>query len=105
MKEELFRNYRELQSERLLLREITARDVSDIFEIYSDPEVMLYFDDRFAFQDLSEAEQMISGLSSLIPERPEKPARSVRERCRRIGLAKRGKCDIISLRHRKGGLP
>ena len=38
MKEELFRNYRELQSERLLLREITARDVSDIFEIYSDPE-------------------------------------------------------------------
>ena len=61
MKEELFRNYRELQSERLLLREITARDVSDVFEIYSDPEVMLYFDDRFAFQELSEAEQMISG--------------------------------------------
>ena len=56
MKEELFRNYRELQSERLLLREITARDVSDIFEIYSDPEVMLYFDDRFAFQELPKAE-------------------------------------------------
>ena len=66
MKEELFRNYRELQSERLLLREITARDVSDIFEIYSDPEVMLYFDDRFAFQDLSEAEQMISGYQNEI---------------------------------------
>ena len=66
MKEELFRNYRELQSERLLLREITARDVSDIFEIYSDLEVMLYFDDRFAFQDLSEAEQMISGYQNEI---------------------------------------
>ena len=66
MKEELFRNYRELQSERLLLREITARDVSDVFEIYSDPEVMLYFDDRFAFQDLSEAEQMISGYQNEI---------------------------------------
>ena len=66
MKEELFRDYRELQSQRLLLREITARDVSDIFEIYSDPEVMLYFDDRFAFQDLSEAEQMISGYQNEI---------------------------------------
>ena len=91
MKEELFRNYRELQSERLLLREITARDVSDIFEIYSDPEVMLYFDDRFAFQDLSEAEQMISGLSSLIPERPEKPARECPGKMPQDRLGKTGK--------------
>ena len=59
MKEELFLNYRELQSERLLLRKLADQDVSDIFEIYSDPEVMLYFDDRYAFKELSEAEQMI----------------------------------------------
>ena len=66
MKEELFRSYTELQSERLLLRNLTGRDVSDVFEIYSDPEVMLYFDDRYAFRELSEAEQMISGYHNAI---------------------------------------
>ena len=69
MKEELFLNYRELQSERLLLRKIDDPDVSDIFEIYSDPEVMLYFDDRYAFKELSEAEQMISGYHNAIHDK------------------------------------
>ncbi len=32
MKDELFEAYRELQSERLLLREITEQDVDDVFE-------------------------------------------------------------------------
>ena len=59
MKEELFLNYMELQSERLLLRKLSGQDVYDVFDIYSDPEVMLYFDDRYAFRELSEAEQMI----------------------------------------------
>lgn len=66
MKEELFLNYMELQSERLLLRKLTDQDVSDVFEIYSDPEVMLYFDDRYAFTEPSEAEQMISGYNQAI---------------------------------------
>ncbi len=66
MKEELFLNYMELQSERLLLRKLTGQDVSDVFEIYSDPEVMLYFDDRYAFTEPSEAEQMISGYNQAI---------------------------------------
>ena len=69
MKEELFLNYMELQSERLLLRNLTSQDVPDVFEIYSDPEVMLYFDDRYAFQELSEAEQMISGYNGAIHDK------------------------------------
>lgn len=69
MKEELFLNYRELQSERLLLRKLADQDVSDVFEIYSDPEVMLYFDDRYAFKELSEAEQMISGYHDAIHDK------------------------------------
>ncbi|MBR5938401.1 MAG: GNAT family N-acetyltransferase [Clostridiales bacterium] len=59
MKDELFEAYRELQSERLLLREITEQDVDDVFEIYSNKEVMLYFADRFPFEKISEAETMI----------------------------------------------
>ena len=69
MKEELFLNYMELQSERLLLRKLTDQDVSDVFEIYSDPEVMLYFDDRYAFTEPSEAEQMISGYHNAIHDK------------------------------------
>ena len=60
MKDELFLNYKEIESERLLLRPISPQDVNDIFEIYSNKEVMLYFDDRGAFEDVSEAEKMIS---------------------------------------------
>ncbi len=66
MKQELFVNYTELQSERLLLRKLTGQDVTDIFEIYSDPDVMMYFDDRYAFTALAEAEQMISGYNQAI---------------------------------------
>ena len=49
MKEELFTGFKELQSDRLLLRQITGQDAEDLFEIYSNKEVMLYFDDRNAF--------------------------------------------------------
>jgi len=66
MKEELFSNYGELQSDRLQLRKLTLRDTPDIFEIYSNQEVMLYFDDRFAFEDVAEAEQMITEYDSAI---------------------------------------
>ena len=40
MKEELFLNYMELQSERLLLRKLSGQDVYDVFDIYrySDPQ-------------------------------------------------------------------
>ena len=69
MKEELFLNYMELQSERLLLRKLSGQDVYDVFDIYSDPEVMLYFDDRYAFTELSEAEQMISGYNGAIHDK------------------------------------
>ena len=48
MKDELFVNYKTLESDRLLLKPITL-DTSDLFEIYSNKEVMLYFDDREAF--------------------------------------------------------
>ena len=58
MKDELFANYKTLESDRLLLRPITLDDTSDLFEIYSNKEVMLYFDDREAFKDISEAEKM-----------------------------------------------
>lgn len=60
MIKELFLNFKDLQSERLLLRKITGKDIPDIFEIYSNREVMLYFDDRYAFEDIAEAEQMVS---------------------------------------------
>ena len=66
MKEELFLNYKELRSERLLLRKLTNQDISDVFEIYSDPEVMLYFDDRYAFMDIAEAAQMINDYDNAI---------------------------------------
>ena len=60
MTDELFTNYRELESDRLLLRRIRKQDVNDIFEIYSNKEVMLYFADRFPFEKITEAETMIS---------------------------------------------
>ncbi len=66
MKKELFLNYGELQSERLLLRKITGQDLHDIFEIYSNREVMLYFDDRYAFESIDEAEKMINDYDSVL---------------------------------------
>ncbi len=57
----MFLEYRELQTERLLLRKITSQDVEDLYEIYSDPEVMRYFDDRYAFETMAEAEEMAAG--------------------------------------------
>ncbi len=59
MIDELFSNYRELESDRLLLRRITMQDLDDVFEIYSNKEVMLYFADRFPFEKSTEAETMI----------------------------------------------
>ena len=41
MKDELFANYKTLESDRLLLRPITLDDTSDLFEIYSNKEVGL----------------------------------------------------------------
>ena len=58
MKDELFANYKTLESDRLLLRPITLDDTSDLFEIYSNKEVMLYFADREVFKDISEAKKM-----------------------------------------------
>ncbi len=69
MKEELFSSYRPLQSERLLLRKITGQDIPDIFEIYSNREVMLYFDDRYAFESIAEAEQMVSGYDKALHDK------------------------------------
>ena len=59
MIDELFTNYHELESSRLLLRRITMQDLDDVFEIYSNKEVMLYFADRFPFEKSTEAETMI----------------------------------------------
>ena len=61
MKEELFTNFKELQSDRLVLRQINSQDAEALFEIYSNKEVMLYFDDRNAFENMSEAEEMAKG--------------------------------------------
>ena len=41
MKDELFANYKTLESDRLLLRPIILDDTSDLFEIYSNKEVGL----------------------------------------------------------------
>ena len=71
MKEELFANFKELQSDRLLLRQITSQDSEALFEIYSNKEVMLYFDDRGAFESLSEAEDMAKGYEDGIKNRAE----------------------------------
>lgn len=61
MKEELFANFKELESDRLVLRKITSQDAAELYEIYSNKEVMLYFDDRGAFESMSEAEEMAKG--------------------------------------------
>ena len=61
MKEELFENFKELESDRLMLRQITSQDASELYEIYSNKEVMLYFDDRGAFESMLEAEEMAKG--------------------------------------------
>lgn len=61
MKEELFANFKELESDRLVLRQITSQDAAELYEIYSNKEVMLYFDDRGAFESMLEAEEMAKG--------------------------------------------
>ncbi len=71
MKEKLFLNYKELESDRLLLRPITVQDAKDLFEIYSNKEVMLYFDDRSAFENMSEAEDMAKGYENGIKTKAE----------------------------------
>lgn len=71
MKEELFTNLKELQSDRLVLRQINSQDAEALFEIYSNKEVMLYFDDRNAFENMSEAGEMAKGYEEGLKNKQE----------------------------------
>jgi ribosomal-protein-alanine N-acetyltransferase len=58
-----------LQTQRLILREIKLQDASDIFTIFSDPEVVR-FHDLEVFQRAEEAERLIHSLRSALRNRP-----------------------------------
>lgn len=53
------RRFPELQTERLLLRRITKRDRSSIYEIFSDHETLRYYDID-PFQKKQEADELIA---------------------------------------------
>ena len=55
--ENVFNQFPYLATERLLLREISLDDAEDIFEIYSNEEVMKYFG-KTTYKELSEAGKM-----------------------------------------------
>ena len=52
-----------LQTQRLILREIKLQDASDIFTIFSDPEVVR-FHDLEVFQQAEEAERLIHSFAA-----------------------------------------
>ncbi len=55
--EKIFNEFPVLETERLILREITLKDAEDIFAIYSNEEVMKYFG-KNTYKELKEAELM-----------------------------------------------
>lgn len=54
MKDELFEKNLILESERLVLRPLEEGDAEDVFEIFSDGEVMRYYD-LLPFKSMEEA--------------------------------------------------
>ncbi|MBS1551451.1 MAG: GNAT family N-acetyltransferase [Bacteroidetes bacterium] len=54
----VFSEFPILETDRLILKELSLNDAEDIFEIYSNEEVMKYFG-KNTYKDLSEAELMI----------------------------------------------
>ncbi len=56
--ENVFNEFPLLETDRLILRELCLNDAEDIFEIYSNEEVMKYFG-KNTYKKLSEAELMI----------------------------------------------
>lgn len=56
MKDELFGKDLVLESERLILRPLEERDAKDVFEIFSDGELMRYYD-LLPFKSMEKAER------------------------------------------------
>ncbi len=58
----------ELETDRLLLRQMTLRDVPDLFNIWSDSEVARYINIT-AFKEVSQAREMVELLNKLAEEK------------------------------------
>jgi [ribosomal protein S5]-alanine N-acetyltransferase len=54
----IFATFPEIETERLLLREILPEDGPAIFRIFSDPEVTRYYD-LYPYSDLEQAQELI----------------------------------------------
>ena len=58
----VFGAFPQLKTRRLLLREIREDDVADVYAIFSDPEVMTYYNCE-PIPDLAAANRMIEKIS------------------------------------------
>jgi [ribosomal protein S5]-alanine N-acetyltransferase len=66
--EEIFDVFPVLETERLILREITLADAEDMFRIYADPEVMRYWSSA-PMRSIDEARRKIEGITNAFRER------------------------------------
>jgi len=62
LNEAIFDDFPVLQTERLMLREITSADAEDMFRIYADPEVMRYWGSP-PMRSIDEAHRKIDGIA------------------------------------------
>jgi [ribosomal protein S5]-alanine N-acetyltransferase len=67
MNEDVFTTFPVLETERLVLREITPDDAEDVFRIYSDPQVMRYWG-AAPMGSIDEARRKIDGVARAFRE-------------------------------------
>ncbi|MCY6354889.1 GNAT family N-acetyltransferase [Clostridium sp. ZS2-4] len=56
---EIFKQFPQIEAEKLILREVKEGDKKEIFNIFSDSEIMKYYD-LIPFKSIEEAEHLIS---------------------------------------------
>ncbi|MGM0369334.1 MAG: GNAT family N-acetyltransferase [Bacillota bacterium] len=59
LREDIFSQFPELETERLVLREVKLEDAEDLLEVFSNPRVMKYYN-MYPFESLEEAKELIS---------------------------------------------
>ncbi|MFL5800931.1 MAG: GNAT family N-acetyltransferase [Roseiflexaceae bacterium] len=63
MNDEIFGTFPQLETERLILRQITPDDAEDIFRIYADPQVMRYWSSA-PMRSIDQAHRKIAGAAA-----------------------------------------
>src|SRR4029453_12767391 len=68
LNEDVFDLFPVLETDRLILREITPGDVAEVFRIYADPQVVRYWGSA-PMRSIEEAHQKIAAVAAAFRER------------------------------------